>query len=121
MTSPPDTHAFSTDSLLIETKFHIPLLREEGVSRSELVELVQAAYDCKVVLIDAPAGYGKTTLLAEWGASERESRPFAWVSLEPADQDPARLDAETRRGWGWQESNLKIADQPDVTDHFSRG
>jgi LuxR family maltose regulon positive regulatory protein len=39
-----------------------------------------------VVAITAPAGYGKTTLLAEW--AERDPRPFAWVSVDEADDDP---------------------------------
>ena len=39
-----------------------------------------------MVAITAPAGYGKTTLLAEW--AERDRRPFAWVSVDEADGDP---------------------------------
>jgi LuxR family maltose regulon positive regulatory protein len=38
------------------------------------------------VVVAAPAGYGKTTLLRQW--SERDPRPFAWVSLEESDDDP---------------------------------
>jgi LuxR family maltose regulon positive regulatory protein len=45
----------------------------------------------KLVLVDAPAGFGKTTLVAQWRASALESRPFAWVSLDRGDNDPARL------------------------------
>ena len=40
-------------------------------------------------MICAPAGWGKTVLLAQWHASER--RPFAWVSLDPSDDDPVRF------------------------------
>jgi LuxR family maltose regulon positive regulatory protein len=45
----------------------------------------------KLVLIDAPAGYGKTTLLAQWAVEAAARRPLAWISLGPGDNDPARL------------------------------
>ena len=41
----------------------------------------------RVVSVSAPAGYGKTTLLAQWAANDK--RPFAWVSLDDRDNDPA--------------------------------
>ena len=44
-----------------------------------------------VVLVSAPAGYGKSTLLALW--REHDERPFAWVSLDATDNDPAALVA----------------------------
>lgn len=45
----------------------------------------------KLVLVDAPAGYGKTTLVAQWRVSARDRLPFAWVSLDPDDNDLVRL------------------------------
>jgi LuxR family transcriptional regulator, maltose regulon positive regulatory protein len=45
----------------------------------------------KLVLVDAPPGYGKTTLIAQWRRSATGSRPFAWVTLDPDDNDPVRL------------------------------
>jgi LuxR family maltose regulon positive regulatory protein len=54
-----------------------------------LVEDRIATTDVPVVLVSAPAGYGKTTLLALWRA--RDERPFVWVSLEAADNDPVAL------------------------------
>jgi LuxR family maltose regulon positive regulatory protein len=50
------------------------------------VNRLRAARDARVVRVAAPAGYGKTTLLAQWAA--RDTRPFAWVSLEHRDDDP---------------------------------
>lgn len=41
------------------------------------------------MLVVAPAGYGKTSVLAEW--AERDERPFAWIAIEEADNDPGRL------------------------------
>jgi ATP/maltotriose-dependent transcriptional regulator MalT len=45
----------------------------------------------KLVLVAAPAGFGKTTLAAQWRSSTAESRLFAWVSLDRGDDDPSRL------------------------------
>ena len=45
----------------------------------------------RLVLVDALAGFGKTTLVAQWRSSPAERRPFAWVSLDRADDDPSRL------------------------------
>ena len=57
------------------------------VSRAELVERLLASRDAALAMITAPAGYGKSTLLAEWDRCD--DRPFAWVSLDPCDD--ARL------------------------------
>ncbi len=61
------------------------------MGRPELIEYLAAHVATKLVLVDAPAGFGKTTLVAQWRASDTERRPFAWVSLDPADNDPGRL------------------------------
>jgi len=45
--------------------------------------------DCRIVAVTAPAGYGKSTFLAQWAAAE--DRRVAWVSLNRFDDDPARL------------------------------
>ena len=74
----------------IETKFHPPNPRPEWVDRPGLVSAL-ARTDAKLVLLCAPAGFGKTTLVAQWRASDAESRPFAWVSLDRGDDDPGRL------------------------------
>jgi LuxR family maltose regulon positive regulatory protein len=76
--------------VLLETKLQAPRVRREWVQRPGLVAALD---DCesKLVLVDAPAGYGKTTLLAQWGQVAAASRPFAWISLDRGDDDPARL------------------------------
>jgi LuxR family transcriptional regulator, maltose regulon positive regulatory protein len=53
------------------------------------VKRLMAARDTPLVVVVAPAGYGKTTLLREW--SERDRRPFAWVALREADNEPSAL------------------------------
>jgi len=59
------------------------------VDRPALVDALMANSHAPVVLVSAPAGHGKTTLLALW--RERDERPFAWASLEAADNDPVAL------------------------------
>jgi LuxR family transcriptional regulator, maltose regulon positive regulatory protein len=76
---------------LIETKLHVPAVRAEWVQRAELVGYLASCASCRLVLVDAPAGFGKTTAVAQWGASVVEDRPFAWVSLDRGDDDPVRL------------------------------
>jgi LuxR family maltose regulon positive regulatory protein len=61
------------------------------VVRRRLLELLHNALDCKVSVISAPTGYGKTTLLAHWRQVEEAEVPFAWVSLDEQDNDPIRL------------------------------
>ena len=72
-----------------EPKVHIPALRSGTVSRTGLVNRLRASAPFPVMTMTAPAGYGKTTLLAQWAA--RDSRPFAWVSPDDRDDDPLVL------------------------------
>jgi LuxR family maltose regulon positive regulatory protein len=74
----------------IEAKLHPPGARDEWVERSGLITAL-ARTVAKLVLVDAPAGFGKTTLVAQWRSSPAETRPFAWVSLDRGDGDPGRL------------------------------
>jgi LuxR family transcriptional regulator, maltose regulon positive regulatory protein len=70
----------------VDAKIQVPNLRTGTVSRTGLVNRLRAATSSTVVTVTAPAGYGKTTLLAQWAA--RDSRPFAWVSIDDRDNDP---------------------------------
>jgi LuxR family transcriptional regulator, maltose regulon positive regulatory protein len=72
-----------------DSKTRVPPLRPGTVSRTALVNRLRAAGAFPLVLAVAPAGYGKTTLLAQWAA--RDVRPFAWVSVDEGDDDPATL------------------------------
>jgi LuxR family transcriptional regulator, maltose regulon positive regulatory protein len=72
-------------------KITVPLLPLEFVSRPELrADLDAGAAVADVALICAPAGYGKTTLLADWAEASR-TRDIAWVSVDRDDNDPRRL------------------------------
>ena len=74
----------------LETKLHAPTTREGWVDRPELIQYLASAA-ARLVLVDAPAGFGKTTLVAQWRSSALDGRPFAWVSLDSGDNDPSRL------------------------------
>lgn len=63
--------------------------RPDSVYRRHLVDLLQADPGQQVVLIEAPAGYGKSTLAAQW--LNAESIPVVWVSLDEFDNDPIRF------------------------------
>ena len=78
-------------STTLETTLPFPAAQKEWVERDELVDYLARATGSKLLLVDAPAGFGKTTLIAQWRSSQAESRPFAWVSLDPGDNDPGRL------------------------------
>jgi LuxR family transcriptional regulator, maltose regulon positive regulatory protein len=74
----------------LASKLHPPAPRRVWVPRQRLVERL-AAGDGKLALVSAPAGFGKTIAVAQWRAAELHSRAFAWVSLDPGDDDPVRL------------------------------
>ena len=75
----------------LESKLHAPSMRKEWVQRPRLLDELARAVSAKLVLVDAPAGFGKTTLVAQWRSSAIERRRFAWVSLDSGDDDPGRL------------------------------
>src|SRR5215211_6443447 len=77
--------------IVLKPKLRAPLPRPEHVVRRRLLDLLRNALDCKVCVISAPTGYGKTTLLAHWRQVEEAEVPFAWVSLDEQDNDSIRL------------------------------
>ena len=77
---------------LLETKLYVPAHRSGLVPRPRLSERLHRGLECKLMLVSAPAGFGKTTLLAEWLESPvgpTRERATAWVSLDQNDNDPA--------------------------------
>ncbi|BCX04342.1 MAG: helix-turn-helix transcriptional regulator [Candidatus Roseilinea sp.] len=75
--------------ILLTTKLHIPPLRSKHVLRPRLIERLSESAHRKLILVSAPAGFGKTTLVSEWVAGSQ--RPVAWLSLDENDNDPARF------------------------------
>jgi len=70
---------------LVASKLHRPLMRPGTVRRSLLIERLARAGHRPIVSVVAPAGYGKTTLLAQW--AEANGQAFAWVSAGEGDND----------------------------------
>ena len=71
---------------VVESKLRPPPGVSGSVPRTALVNRLRAAGAFPIVLVVAPAGYGKTTLLSQWAG--RDARPFAWVSVDERDNDP---------------------------------
>jgi LuxR family maltose regulon positive regulatory protein len=69
---------------LLETKLTAPLIRPGAVGKADVIARLCAAGEPFATVV-APAGYGKTTLLAGW--AEADPRPFAWVALDGRDDD----------------------------------
>ncbi|WP_026910123.1 LuxR C-terminal-related transcriptional regulator [Patulibacter minatonensis] len=74
-----------------QTKFHRPEVRSEHVERGALLDAIDRS-GARVVVVDAPAGFGKSTLLSQWADRAVEGDPsdpgphrVAWVSLDPDD------------------------------------
>jgi LuxR family maltose regulon positive regulatory protein len=75
----------------LATKLQPPPIRPRLVARPRLLALLSADPLPKVTLVDAPPGWGKTTLVTEWIASDLARRRFAWLALDREDNDPARF------------------------------
>jgi LuxR family maltose regulon positive regulatory protein len=74
---------------VLATKLHPPTARPGFVARARLVDRLTEGLASELTLVCAPAGFGKTALLADWAHSS--PRPVAWLSLDEGDNDPARF------------------------------
>ncbi|ATW26492.1 LuxR C-terminal-related transcriptional regulator [Candidatus Formimonas warabiya] len=74
---------------MLRAKLHAPALNKNIVSRENLLTKLQHAQECKLMLITAPAGYGKTTAVLDWLG--KCGLPYAWLSLDAQDNDPVRF------------------------------
>jgi LuxR family transcriptional regulator, maltose regulon positive regulatory protein len=75
---------------LVWTKLWPPAIRAGLLSRAGLQSLLEVGLGAKLCLVEAPAGFGKTTMLAQWRAAAGPGR-VAWVSLDEGDNDPTRF------------------------------
>jgi LuxR family maltose regulon positive regulatory protein len=78
-------------SVIATTKLEMPPRRDGLVPRGALVAVVAGAEHTRLTMLSAPAGSGKTTLLQQWHLAAAPGQPFAWLSLEPGDNDPVRF------------------------------
>jgi ATP/maltotriose-dependent transcriptional regulator MalT len=106
---------------LLETKLYVPRSRRGLVLRPRLSERLDRGTASKLVLVSAPAGFGKTTLLTEWLAARPAAladEPWAaWLSLDRGDNDPASfwayvIAALRTVASGVGESALSLLDAP---------
>jgi LuxR family transcriptional regulator, maltose regulon positive regulatory protein len=81
--------AGSAQDVLLATKLHVPARQPGFVSRPRLADRLEEGLNQKLILVSAPAGSGKTALLADWARQGR--RPVAWLSLDRGDNDPVRF------------------------------
>lgn len=77
---------------LLKTKLYLPQSRGRMVERPRLTARLQEGLARKLTLISAPPGFGKSTVINAWRATPAgRSFPLAWLSLDEADNDPARF------------------------------
>ena len=79
---------------ILATKLYVPPSRPTLVRRPSLIERLDEGLQSRLILVSAPAGFGKTVIVSEWVAGcdrlEPEVRP-SWLSLDEGDSDPARF------------------------------
>jgi LuxR family maltose regulon positive regulatory protein len=110
---------------LLSTKLFIPPIRPDLVTRTRLIEQLNAGLHRKLSLISAPAGFGKTTLVSEWvqaigGATSPVA--IAWLSLDDGDNDITRfltyfiaaLNQAEGRGTTIGEGSLRMLQSPQL-------
>jgi ATP/maltotriose-dependent transcriptional regulator MalT len=83
------TESTLADRQILRAKLYVPRGRPGAVARSRLYERLDEGVRRDLTVISAPAGFGKTTLLADW--SRQSGLPVAWVSLDGRDDDPIRF------------------------------
>ena len=76
-------------TVLLKTKLYVPAARPELVPRPHLIDRLNEGLSRKLILVAAPAGYGKTTLLSSWATGC--GQPVAWFSIDDRDNEPTRF------------------------------
>src|SRR5437667_2619364 len=84
-TSPRKALTVDHSMALIQTKLNGPRKRSDLIARARLLERLNAGLSGKITLVSAPAGFGKTTLIAQW--VQTINRPTVWLSLDEHDND----------------------------------
>jgi ATP/maltotriose-dependent transcriptional regulator MalT len=85
----PDTALYPERDDILGTKVKIPQVRDDRLRRTRLIDHLDKGIARQAVLVCTPAGFGKTTLLADWAENAEEK--VAWLSLGPEDNDPVRF------------------------------
>ncbi len=79
------------ETSILKTKIHIPPAHPLLVSRPRLIEQLREGLKYNLILISAPAGFGKTTLMGEWIRTGQTQINTAWFSIDKEDNDPVRF------------------------------
>jgi LuxR family maltose regulon positive regulatory protein len=77
------------NEILLSTKLFVPSIRPDQITRPRLITQLKSGLDKRLVLVSAPAGYGKTTMVCSW--LHDTDLPTAWVSLDEGDNDPSHF------------------------------
>ena len=78
------------ETSLLKTKLNIPPTRHNLVARPHLYKRLQEGLNYNLILVSAPAGFGKTTLISEW-LRQNQRQSTTWLSLDEGDNDPVRF------------------------------
>ena len=110
--TPPVISPLPSDPPLV-TKLHVPPLSAHVLHRPRLIQRLHQGLQRPLILLSAPAGFGKSTLLAAWLTSSR--LPAAWLSLEPQDNELARFLSCLLAALQTYDPHLATAVQPWLT------
>ena len=89
LTAAPPGVAATGQDVVLATKLHLPRPQPGLISRPRLAEALGDGLAGALILVSAPAGFGKTALLADW--IRRDGQAAAWLSLDAGDNDPVRF------------------------------
>ncbi len=89
--SPQRVHTNPLVDPLLEAKLHPPPTRPVWIERARLMKQLDQAVQRPIILVAAPPGFGKSTMVTQWLASNRGPPVAAWVSLDARDNDQVRL------------------------------
>jgi len=107
-------------SVFLATKVQIPPQRHDHLLRSRLVESIEHALPRhKLILVTAPAGYGKTTLLAEW--ARKSEYPTAWLALDEEDREFERFIRYLVTAWETVQPEIRTGPLGILLDAASPG
>src|SRR5688572_18161250 len=77
--------------VMVRTKLRRPQVNDQLIARPRLEATLGSLLGKRLCLVSAPAGFGKTALLAAWSANDHPGRRVAWVSLDEGDNEPYRF------------------------------
>ncbi len=101
--------------ILLSTKYYLPTPRSDLAGRSRLIQRLEAVLrpGCKLLLVCAPAGFGKTTLVTDW-LNQRDGQDFscAWLSVDEGDNDPVQFFSYLVAALGVVDHSLEEAIAP---------